>query len=268
MTIQTIVISGAGGALGTAAVQILLGRGHQVFATDIDMASLTATAKRLCWDTKRLNLRELDVTSAEAWETLMVEITAKGGLDLAIQCAGYIQGAPFWEQSATEATRHLEVNALGVYLGTASAARVMVAQRRGHIMNVASMAGLMPSPGFAYYAGSKYAVRGFSLAAADELAEHGVAVTVVCPATIDTPMYSAQRDYYAKLQGRLASPPMAMDDVVAAMLHSDVLEGRPREVHIPALKGAVARGADLFPTAFSQLRRRLRGRSGSEDESP
>ena len=262
------MISGAAGALGTAAVQILLGRGHHVFATDLDMESLNATAKRLCWDTKRLSLRTLDVRQAESWDTLMVEITAKGGLDLLVQCAGHIQGAPFWQQPADEALSHLEVNTLGVYLGTAAAARVMVPQARGHIMNIASMAGLMPSPGFAFYSGSKYAVRGFSLAAADELAPHGVAVTVVCPATIDTPMYTAQRAYYAKLQGRLASPPMSMDQVVTAMLSTHVLNDRPREVHIPALKGAVARGADLFPAAFSQLRRRILGRQKRDDESP
>ena len=57
----------------------------------------------------------------------------------------------------------------------------MVAQKFGHIVNVASMAAFAPVPGLSLYSASKYAVRAFSLAAAIELREHGVAVTVVCP---------------------------------------------------------------------------------------
>jgi 3-oxoacyl-[acyl-carrier protein] reductase len=264
MTIQTYLVSGAAGALGTATTQILLGRGHRVVATDLDAEALTETAGRRCWTQERLVIRALDVRRPEAWDEVLEEVTTTWGLDVAIHMAGHIHGAPFWTQPAEEAIQHLESNALGVFLGTAAAAKRMVEVGRGHIINVASMAALMPSPGFAFYAGAKYAVRGFSLAAAAELAAHGVAVTVACPATIDSPMYESQKAYYAATQGRLASTPLTVDAVVEALLSPRVLRSRPVEVNIPPLKGVIARGADLFPGAFNRLLTTLRGSEDSE----
>ncbi len=263
--IQTFLVSGAAGALGMALTQILLGRGHRVIATDIDQEAIDAEAKRLCLDKHRLLTRALDVTQAERWEALLDEVCADGPLDVLIQCAGVIDGAPLVTQGPEAARAHLEVNALGVFLGTQAAAKRMVEAGRGHIINVASMAALMPSPGFAFYAGSKYAVRGFSLAAAEELKAQGVDVTVVCPATVDTPMYHAQRDYYEALQGGAASAPMSIDTVVGAILHPRVLRRRPKELHIPPLKGALARGIDLFPGALSPVLTRLKGRRVSDE---
>ena len=88
----------------------------------------------------------------------------------------------------------LDVNTKGVILGTQAAAKVMVGQGRGHIINIASMAALAPVPGISVYSASKFAVRGFSLAAAQELEDRGVQVTVVCPDAVDTPMVDYQLD--------------------------------------------------------------------------
>ena len=79
-------------------------------------------------------------------------------------------------------------------------------------------------------------------------------------------MYASQKDYYDALQGELASPPMPLDAVVKAMLAPKVFKRRPLEVHVPPLKGAVARGADLFPSAFTRVMNRLRGRSRGRGE--
>lgn len=68
----------------------------------------------------------------------------------------------------------------------------MVRQGHGHIVNVASLG---PIPGIALYSASKYAVRSFSLAAAQELRAHGVAVTTVCPDAVKTPMFDHQIAY-------------------------------------------------------------------------
>ena len=71
----------------------------------------------------------------------------------------------------------------------------MIPLGSGHIVNIASLASLVPSPGLALYSASKYAVRAFSLAAAEELREHGVAVTTVCPDAVRTAMLDKQLDY-------------------------------------------------------------------------
>ena len=71
--------------------------------------------------------------------------------------------------------RHFDVNVKGVIFGTRAAAARMIPQGHGHVVNIASMAALAPIPGLALYSASKYAVRAFSLAAAEELRAHGVA---------------------------------------------------------------------------------------------
>ncbi len=91
------------------------------------------------------------------------------------------------------------VNLKGVIYGTREAARLMLRQpdlaRRGHIVNIASLAALAPIPGLTVYSATKYAVRAFSLAAAEELRPLGIAVTVVCPDAVKTPMLDLQVGY-------------------------------------------------------------------------
>ena len=267
MTIQTFLVSGAAGALGTATTQILLGRGHRVVATDLDSEALTETASRTLLERGAAGDPGAGRPTPRRRGTRSSRRSPRPGASTSpFTSRDTFRGPPSGPNHSDEAVEHLESNALGVFLGTAAAARHMVKVGRGHIINVASMAALMPSPGFAYYAGAKYAVRGFSLAAAAELAPHGVAVTVACPATIDSPMYESQKAYYASVQGKLASTPLTVDAVVQALLSPRVLRTRPVEVNIPPLKGIIARGADLFPGTFNRLLASLKGSDGSEPE--
>jgi short-subunit dehydrogenase len=82
----------------------------------------------------------------------------------------------------------LHINLHGVVHGTHAAYGAMVRRGGGHIVNIASMAGLVPTPGIAIYAASKYGVVGFSLAVRAEGEALGVQVSVVCPGVIATPM--------------------------------------------------------------------------------
>ena len=80
------------------------------------------------------------------------------------------------------------INQTGVFLGMQAAARVMVTQRSGSIVNISSIAGLEGTPGFIGYGATKWAVRGMTKAAAKELAAHGVRVNSVHPGIIETAM--------------------------------------------------------------------------------
>ncbi len=90
--------------------------------------------------------------------------------------------------------RLFDVNAKGVVYGTREAARRFVQRGGGHIVNVGSLAGLAPIPGLSLYVASKFAVRGFTLAVGTELAKQGVAVTLVMPDAVQTPMITRQLD--------------------------------------------------------------------------
>jgi len=97
-----------------------------------------------------------------------------------------------WHEMDTDTfSRHLDINQ-GVIFATRAVAPILIAQRFGHIVNVASIAAISHVPGLSAYCASKHAVRGFSLAIAHELARHGVAVTVVYPDAVETPMLTLQ----------------------------------------------------------------------------
>jgi 3-oxoacyl-[acyl-carrier protein] reductase len=138
----------------------------------------------------------------------------------------------------------------------------MVGRGGGHIINIASLAALAPVPGIALYSASKYAVRGFSLAAAQELRPHGVAVTVICPDAVDTPMLDRQIDQDAAAMSFSGARFLTVDDVSAAVL-GRALPKRPLEIHLPRSRALLARIADLFPRTALWLRPTLerRGRA-------
>jgi 3-oxoacyl-[acyl-carrier protein] reductase len=127
-----------------------------------------------------------------------------------------------------------------------------VRQGHGHIVNIASLAALAPIPGLALYSASKYAVRAFSLAAAEDLRPHGVAVTTVCPDAVKTPMFDHQMDYPEAALTFTAPKVLAVEEVSRVIL-GRVLERRPLLVVIPRWRGWLARLADVLPSASRVL---------------
>jgi 3-oxoacyl-[acyl-carrier protein] reductase len=140
----------------------------------------------------------------------------------------------------------VDVNVKGTMLGTRAAAARMVKAGGGHIVNFGSLASLTPVPGLCVYAGSKFAVRGFSLAAATELLPEGVWVTVVMPDAVDTPMLDLQIDYEEAAMTFSGSKPLTVDDIERVIL-DEVLPKRPLEVTLPLSRGLLARLANSVP---------------------
>jgi NAD(P)-dependent dehydrogenase (short-subunit alcohol dehydrogenase family) len=113
---------------------------------------------------------------------------AHGRLDILINNAGTAVVGEAQDLRLEHWRRVLDVNLDGVVNGVFAAYPGMVRRGGGHIVNVASLAGLIPSPLFTAYAASKSAVVGLSLSLRAEAATHGVGVTVVCPGVIETPL--------------------------------------------------------------------------------
>jgi 3-oxoacyl-[acyl-carrier protein] reductase len=216
-------------------------------ATDIDEAALARAADEDTWPRAELCMRRLDVTDAGAWRAAVDEVVARwGALDVVYNIAGFLMPGWVHELDVRDIDRHLNVNVKGVMLGTRVAAERMVAQGSGHIVNVASMAAYAPIPGLALYSASKYAVRAFSLAAATELRERGVAVTVLCPDAVATPMLDKQTAY-DEASMTFTAPRILTADEVAGELTGRILDKRPLEVAMPRRRKWLARAADLFP---------------------
>jgi len=247
--------------------QRLVDRGHRVLATDIDHEALDAHRRQASWP-DRARCARLDVTSADDWRRVQDEaVDAWGGFDVLYNIAGYLQPGYVDAFALEDIDRHFDINAKGVILGTRLAAEKMVAQGHGHIVNIASMAALAPVPGLALYSATKYAVRSFSLAAAVELAPKGVAVTVVCPDAVATPMLDKQVDY-EEAALTFSGPRVLTADEVAELICTRVLVDRPMEVALPRSRKVLARIADLFPglaqVAAPLMRRQGRAKQGKK----
>jgi 3-oxoacyl-[acyl-carrier protein] reductase len=245
-TPDRFVVTGAAGGIGRAVVERLARRGHRVLATDLDHAALEREKERGAW-AAGVDVAVLDVTSAPSWHEVMARARdAWGGIDVLYNIAGYL--TPGWVRdiTAAEVDRHFDINTKGVVHGTCSAVQIMVGQESGHIVNIASMAALAPIPGIALYSASKYAVRAFSLAAAIELRRYGIAVTVVCPDAVATPMLDKQRDY-DEAALTFSGPRVLTAEEVADTLVGSLLTTRPLEVAIPRTRKWMARVVDLAP---------------------
>ena len=110
-----------------------------------------------------------------------------------INNAGVMPVGPFLEQTEQAIRSAIEVNFYGVLTGCQLVLPEMVKRRRGHIVNIASLAGMVAVPGQVVYAGTKFAVVGLSTALADEFAPHGVEVSVVMPPFTNTELISGHQ---------------------------------------------------------------------------
>lgn len=257
-------ITGAGGGIGGELARRLHGRGERVAVADINAEALgRRLPKAQPADCLRLTL---DVTSAESWQSALNRtVTHFGRIDCLLNVAGFLNAGSLLDVATEEIDRHLDVNARGVMYGTVQAGRIMAAQGAGHIVNIASLAGIGATPGLTLYSASKFAVRGFSLAAAAELKSKGVAVSVVCPGPVYTPMLAKQLDTEHAALTFSVRTILQPEDVVDAILKR-VLSKRPLELALPATDGFLLKLSAMFPDLAARLVSAFR-KSGGKNQA-
>jgi short-subunit dehydrogenase len=209
---KTIVITGAARGIGLATATALLARGARVVIGDRDRTALDAAVAELS-TAGAISGHLLDVSDRDSFAAFIDAARADGGgrIDVLINNAGVMPVGSFLEQSQRAIRSSIEVNLYGVLNGCQLVLPEMVASRSGHIVNIASMAGVMAIPGQVVYAGTKYGVVGLSIALADEFASRGVEVTVVMPPFTQT-------DLIAGTTSPGASKPVKPQVVAAAIV--------------------------------------------------
>ena len=240
---KTILITGAAQGIGAALKDYFYQAGYQVIATDIDIETLQKIAS------ERLLVHALDVTKPDQWESLFSTITQ---LDIIINNAGIIIPGFMAEISIFDASSQIDVNLKGVIYGSTFAAKLMTKQGFGHIINVASLAGLAPIQGLAVYAATKAAVRSFTLSIAAELKTKGVSTSVVCPDLVDTNMLTLQLDYPAAALTFSGNQILTKDNIVDAIIHRG-LKNKELEILIPRSRGWLGKIGNLFPASSQFL---------------
>jgi short-subunit dehydrogenase len=171
-----------------------------------------------------------------------------GPLDALVNNAGIFHLGPFAEEEPEHTVRQVEVNVLGVMHGTRLALDRFLPRGRGHIVNIASSAGLVASAGGATYSATKHAVVGLTRALRSELRGTGVRTTVVMPGIINTDMIGG---FDVPPGVRTVGPEMVAETIVGALRtgRSEIIV--PRETTVLARLVAVLppRAADAFKRA-------------------
>ncbi|WP_411136653.1 oxidoreductase [Streptomyces sp. C10] len=181
---QNWLITGVSTGLGRAFAQAALAAGHTVVGTVRSEEDLRAFEGLKPGYARG---RILDVTDDHAVSDVITEVErGVGPLDVVIANAGYGLEGTFEETPLAEVRRQFEINVFGAMATLQAALPHMRRRRRGHLMAVTSMGGLMAVPGMSAYCGSKFALEGILEALGKEVAQFGIHVTAIEPGSFRT----------------------------------------------------------------------------------
>jgi NADP-dependent 3-hydroxy acid dehydrogenase YdfG len=220
----TIAITGAGSGLGEAIARHFAEQDYTVLVTDL----LPARAERVAAAIEAAGgsafSQGLDVTSGQDWDALYQRVlTEWGRLDVLVNNAG-VAAAGRLEDSPIEDWRWvLDTNLLGVVRGCHRFLPLLREQRSGHIVNMASFAGMMPVPEISAYATAKAAVVALSEQLRVDLHGSDVGISLVCPAFVQTRLLETFRSPDERHR-RQAEKWMAGTGVTAGQVARDVYE--------------------------------------------
>jgi NAD(P)-dependent dehydrogenase (short-subunit alcohol dehydrogenase family) len=188
---KTALVTGAASGIGRETALAFARRGADLFLCD-GLAETEGRARALGREVFR---RRVDVASREEMSTFAEAVHERvPAVDILVNNAGVGIAGGFLHTSLDDWEWILGINLTGVVHGCHFFAPAMVERGRGgHIVNVSSLAGYVASEALAVYATTKFGVFGLSEALRDELAPHGIGVTVVCPGIIDTPITGSTR---------------------------------------------------------------------------
>jgi 3alpha(or 20beta)-hydroxysteroid dehydrogenase len=184
---KVALITGGARGMGKSHVRHFVAEGAKVVFGDV----LDDLGQAVAAELGDENCRYLhhDVSSESAWaETVGAALEAFGRLDILVNNAGILRQVPITDMALAEFKQVLEINAVGCWLGMKNVVEPMKANGGGSIVNISSIEGLTGAAHCTAYAASKFAIRGMTKAAAQELGEFGIRVNSVHPGGIVTSM--------------------------------------------------------------------------------
>lgn len=248
---KTVIITGAANGIGKKIAETLYLNGCKIVVSDIQKDMLNNIYQS--YDEKRTLIFPMDVTKSEEWENICLKTIEKfSSIDILLNIAGIIEPGYIHETSVQKIDRQIDINLKGTIYGVHYVSQHMVKNKKGQIINISSMAGLAPIPGLNIYTATKFGVRGFSLAVAQELLEHNVQVSVLCPDAVKTNMLDYQKDKKEAAMTFSGSQVLTVDDLSTAIIS---LIEKPRfELWLPVSRGILASVGALFPKIATKIK--------------
>jgi NADP-dependent 3-hydroxy acid dehydrogenase YdfG len=238
-----VAVTGAARGIGLATARAFAAAGARVLVGDVDAAAAAGAARGIGATASALDVR--DRASFAAFLH-----AAPGPVDVLVNNAGVAPAGTFCDTDPEVLDLVLDVNLRGVVHGMRLALPGMLARGRGHVVNVASLAGRVPLPGAASYTASKFAVVGLTEAVRAEVAGTGVRLTAVLPSFVRT-------DILAGLP--LRGVPTVRPERVATAIVGAVRRGGPPVLTVPRHLGVLPRLAALTPYRLVDAARRAAG---------
>ena len=238
---KVVFITGAARGIGRATAAALVAEGARVAIGDLDEDLTKRAAKELGADVRGLRL---DVTDHPGFTAVLDEVERElGPIDILINNAGIMPVITFEDESEASIRRQFEVNVFAVMHGTREAIKRMKPRQAGHIINLASMAGVVPTPGASTYCASKHAVVGFCESLRWELRGTGVELGYVLPALVKTELASGVKQTRAS---KAIEPEVVAGEIVKALKKPRPAIFAPREM------GKITKVSGLLPRKLGE----------------
>lgn len=239
ITNRTVLITGGAAGIGRLLAQRCLDeKAYQVILWDINEEKLEETRKELADQGHRVLTYAVDISNLEDITAAAEAVKAEVGMvDILFNNAGIVVGKAFAEHSHRDISKTIDINVSGVMHTAAEFITDMLKQQEGHIINIASAAGLIPNPNMSVYAGSKWAVLGWSESLRLEMERDntGVHVTTVLPSYINTGMFDGVK---APMLTPIMSPEYIVDKIIEGVKNNEILLKEPFMVKtLPILRG-------------------------------
>jgi NAD(P)-dependent dehydrogenase (short-subunit alcohol dehydrogenase family) len=243
---QVVAITGGGRGIGRATATALIAKGARVAIGDIDAPLAERTAQELGSGTIGL---ALDVTDKTSFNEFLDAVESRlGPLDVLVNNAGIMPVGPFVDEADRATDKLVDVNVMGVIIGSKLALQRFRPRGRGHIVQLASIAGKGGFPGGAVYCATKHAVVGLTEAMRAELRGTGIEVHQVLPIGVNTELYSG----VSQARGFKTPEP---EDVAEAIV--ELLQTGRFEQYVPKYMSAVVRLQALMPRRVTEAITRI-----------